>query len=161
MFPIVDTEEMVSVSVKMRPDLLAAIEQAIKVNGEGRGQFIRNSIKASLEKRNMRVKADSHLAPDRTGVGGKPTHKNYPAHQEEVSVMEESRDLISAEDAALKAQEIMGAAQLAGKAGAAMLDLKPRAASPSGKKAGPSGPAHPAYKPRPTPPKPAPTARES
>ena len=88
MFNAVDTEEMVSVTVKMRPNLLAAIEQAVKVNGEGRGQFIRNSIKASLEKRNVPVKPDSHLAPDRAGVGGKPTHK---AHRgAEASVIEVS-----------------------------------------------------------------------
>lgn len=161
MLNTVEAEYMISVTVKMRPDLLAAVEQAMKVNGEGRAQFIRNAIKASLEKKGVRFKADSHLAPDRAGVGGKPTHRNYPPHQKEALVVEESRHTVSAEDAALKVQEILGAGQLGAKAAVTKLGLKPKAASTTGKKGGPARPAPRASSGPQSPPKPAPTSHGS
>lgn len=128
------------VSRQLEQDIVKAMTAGGYTN---RSDFIRDAIREKAATVGVMIPAQ---------LGRGPMRVEYPPHREEVSVME---------DAALKEQEILGAAQLAGKAGAAMLGLKPRAASPSGKKAGPSGPAHPANKPRPTPPKLAPTARES
>lgn len=142
---------MKMIPVPMGPDLIREMMAAMKAgNYTNRSEFIRDAIVEKAVSLGLKLPGTLARPPQRVV---------YPPHQEEVMVVEESRDKVSAEDAALKVQEIMGAAQLAGKEGAAMLGLKPRAASPSGRKAGPSGPVPPANKPRPTPPKPAPISR--
>ena len=129
------------------------IVKAMRAGGySNRSDFIRDAIREKAATVGVVIPATLARGPMRV---------DYPSHQEEVLVVEESRHMVSAEDAALKEQEILGAGQLAAKAGAAALGMKPKAASTTGKKGGPARPAPRASSGPQSPPKPAPTSHGS
>jgi hypothetical protein len=76
-------EELIPITVKVRPDLLAAIDSAYHRHGMGRGQFIRSAIAAELDRMAIPVSMEARLVPSRAGVGGQPTHRSRPVSKKD------------------------------------------------------------------------------
>lgn len=73
------SDELVPITVKVRREMLAAIDSAQSVHGEGRAQFIRNAIAERVALLGVSMAQAARFAPDRAGKGGQPTHKRNRA----------------------------------------------------------------------------------
>jgi len=80
----VSDDVLIPVTVKVRPELLAAIDAIYAERGIGRGQFIRDAIAAELDRLKVPVRPSARFVPSRSGVGGSPTHRKHSeVHQAE------------------------------------------------------------------------------
>lgn len=67
---------MIPLTIKVKPELLAALDRAYRITGEGRAQFLRTALRDRLASLGVDLPDGSHLANDRKGVGGSPTHRS-------------------------------------------------------------------------------------
>lgn len=63
------------VGLELSDELLALLDEARRTRGLSRSQYIRFAITSALESGGVAFAADLAYAPDRTGKGGRPSHR--------------------------------------------------------------------------------------